>query len=486
MIMAVVALLISSAIGFLLLRLLFPIESASARWASVLFRVCAGGGIGAGVTSTLQYVVLLLGGGGRWVQIAVEIVVLALLAALAWVRRPSKAEPLGEPGPSFRWNLLLGGAAASGLVIHLLSLAKAVSANPWGDWDAWCIWNVRAKYLAGGADTWRNAVSGLIDESQPGYPLLLPALLARCWQYTGAASEEVPLAVCVWFLLSVIGLLVSTLALLRGVSGALLAALVLLSTNSFLYQGHRLYADLPLCFYMLGSLTFLLWAEVQQTGTWRPAVLAGACAAFAAWTKSEGLVFAGVFLGVAAVVRWRALGWRACRDTALAILAGAAPVLLLVLHFKFALAPPGNPFLSGPASETAGRLLEIGRYAQVGAAFLRQAWVLGEPVTHPLLLLGMLAVALGVRPAPQHKLWRQSAALTVALMLASYFALYLVTSLPLDWLLSTSVDRLLAQVWPAFLLIAFMMLGRPEDKTASLPFSAHAQRALRKEKPRRG
>jgi hypothetical protein len=485
MIGAVVALLIAGAIGFLLIRLVAPVRIAGPRWAVGMFQACAGAGIGAGLTSVLQYV-LLRADGGRWMLMASEAVLLMLLAALALWRRSASPGPVAEDVPAFRWNVLLGTAAAAGLAFHLLSLAAAIGANPWGDWDAWCIWNVRAKYLAGGGDSWKTAASALIGESQPTYPLLLPALVARCWRYGGTVSEAAPAAVSVWFLGSLIGLLASALALLRGLSAGLLAALVLLATNTFLYQGHRLYADLPLAFFMLGALAFLLLAGQEQGAPWRPRVLAGACASFAAWTKGEGLVFAALFLGVEAAVRWRSSGWKASRKMGLAVLAGAAPVLLLTLHFQFAVAPPGNPFLSGSAGEAAARLLSIDRYAQTGAAFLRQAWTLGEAPAHPLLLLGILAAVLGVAPAPHHREWTKSASLTLALMLATYFGLYLVTTLPLDWLLGTSVDRLYAQVWPSAILLAFVVLRRPEDAAALAITSPRALKAARKEKSRRG
>jgi hypothetical protein len=42
-------------------------------------------------------------------------------------------------------------------------------------------------------------------------------------------------------------------------------------------------------------------------------------------------------------------------------------------------------------------------------------------------------------------------------------AVYLITPSDLAWHLGTSLGRLCCQLWPGFLLVAFMVLGRLED-----------------------
>jgi hypothetical protein len=48
-------------------------------------------------------------------------------------------------------------------------------------------------------------------------------------------------------------------------------------------------------------------------------------------------------------------------------------------------------------------------------------------------------------------------------LLAADFALYLVTTAELSWHLSTSNSRVILQVWPAMIFVAFLMLRRPAE-----------------------
>jgi len=45
-------------------------------------------------------------------------------------------------------------------------------------------------------------------------------------------------------------------------------------------------------------------------------------------------------------------------------------------------------------------------------------------------------------------------------MLSGYFAVYVITALPLDIHLATSLDRLLMQLWPSLLLVAGLAVDR--------------------------
>jgi hypothetical protein len=51
----------------------------------------------------------------------------------------------------------------------------------------------------------------------------------------------------------------------------------------------------------------------------------------------------------------------------------------------------------------------------------------------------------------------------VLIVLAGYFAVFLVTKDDLDWLFATALDRLYMQVWPALVMAVFILLRRPED-----------------------
>jgi hypothetical protein len=64
----------------------------------------------------------------------------------------------------------------------------------------------------------------------------------------------------------------------------------------------------------------------------------------------------------------------------------------------------------------------------------------------------------------------------VLIVLAGYFAVFLVTKDDLDWLFATALDRLYMHVWPALVMAVFILLRRPED-FAIVSSPAKAKRA---------
>ena len=55
------------------------------------------------------------------------------------------------------------------------------------------------------------------------------------------------------------------------------------------------------------------------------------------------------------------------------------------------------------------------------------------------------------------------ATLTILFVFAGYLAAYLTTPYDLQWHISTSMDRLLLQVWPTFVLVFFLSISTPEE-----------------------
>jgi hypothetical protein len=79
-----------------------------------------------------------------------------------------------------------------------------------------------------------------------------------------------------------------------------------------------------------------------------------------------------------------------------------------------------------------------------------------------VLLAAVLAFALGWVPAAERRrrrwLW-----IPVAVTAVAEYGLYLITESDLNWHISTSVSRLVAQLWPSLIWLVFMMLRTPEE-----------------------
>ena len=196
----------------------------------------------------------------------------------------------GRPGPSHSGSLLtlpplcllfaaIVGFVAAGLIF-------IVHADPHGDWDAFAIWNSHARYLYRDGPAWQTHMRNTFHAD---YPLLVPSMNARVWRY---ASQEIPETggwLGLLYTLSALGVLIATLAELRGVRLAMIIGSVLLGTPFFLEFGVLQSADVPLSLYFLSA--FALSSHSNAEGSlvcWSfPALWPAAQVG----RKNEGLLF---------------------------------------------------------------------------------------------------------------------------------------------------------------------------------------------------
>jgi len=396
----------------------------------------------------------------------VDVVSVGVLA-WQWQRtRASCVESSSDGTRGFRWTWLLALAFGAALLMSGIRLVQMAAALPVGEWDAWALWNLRAKFLAGPSGAWRYALSPLLKNSHPDYPLLLPAFVARVWKAGGTMDAIVPIITALGFFAALIALLVSVIALLRGAASALLAGLVILSTTSLLTWAPSQYADIPLAFYYLAAIA-LLFLEGSQTEGQRWTLLwAGLCTGLAAWTKNEGIAF----LASIAVVHLAFTFWQRRSAAALFrsgwLLAGAVPGILLTLWLKFFLAPAVDPLVTQGASGLA-RLADPSRYAQVASGFLNNLLNLGSGISHPLILLAILAILVRWKIEERYKQPSLIATAVLLLVFLSYCLVYLITPYGLAWQVQSSFDRLLLQIWPSVLLVFFIQLRSVADPVAA-------------------
>lgn len=444
------------ALGLLLVRCILPDLPTRPRWGGPVLDVSLGMGLGMGLTSSLYFILLWIGI-ARF-QLAFEGAAIAA-AAFWFIRQRGRRGVLeGEELPSFPWTWLLLLLLGACFAFFVASFALAASANPQGEWDAFAIWNLRARFLAAGPDGWRGAFSPLLSMTHPDYPLLLSGFVARCWTMTGEITSAAPLATALVFPVCVFGVLFGTLALGRSLTTGLLAVLVLFATGSFTGQASAQYADLPLSYFFLASLA-LLWLAQRFPQSPALALAAGAAAGMAAWTKNEGIPF----LVLAFIAAFLFLG----RSAAVRFALGAAPFALITAAFKLFLAPGLEPlFRQGPASIGA-KIVDPGRYFQILGTFVTNTLEVGFPATHPLLAFGLLALFLRFRGRDQLRALRLLA-LPVAGMFAVYFGAFLFSTDALKWHLDTASQRLFMQIWPGLILLGMLALQRPEDHAVAV------------------
>jgi hypothetical protein len=364
-------------------------------------RVVAAAAFGIGAWSGGYAAALLLGLPRLPVATAVAVagVVLAFRAASREPQAASRAVPA--------WLWAAFGAAC---VLDVAVFIEHTLRFPDGGYDAWMIWNTRARFLSRAAD-FRTAFSPHLSFwLHTDYPWLLPGIVARLGH---------PAIVAAVFGVLCLAALVFAVARVRGAYWGFLAGLVLATTPCFPIFASNQQSDVPLALFFLLACALL---EEQP-------LLAGFAAGLGAWTKNEGLLY----------LLCLAIALRKPRETGRFLL-GAAPLLALLALFKLTL-PVHSDLISAPA-QIVGRALDLRRWGELVLLVLRRIvffqdfalWVVAE-----VLLL------LVVRP-------RTVLGTALFLACAAYAPIYVLQPHPLDWIFRTSVDRIFIQLWPAAIL----------------------------------
>ncbi len=442
---------------------------------SVFFKVFLGFGFGQGIASLTLLGVWSLLGPNRTVLLAVDgAMALGLIAGRMLRRRlrPAPADPAlrpptwtAEDGATAVALVLVLGLALFPFLLHALS-------SPHGHWDAWAIWNLKARYLVGLGDRWPWVLSDRLPHTHPDYPLLLPGAVASVWAGLRAEPPLAPALIGALFTLSTGGLLGVALAATTRPAVGCLAAAALLATPRFLYEGTAQQADVPLAFFLLAAVLPLTLSGRRAAGL-RPAEagwLAAAGAGLAAWTKNEGLLFLISLTGLTLLT----LAAGSCPLSPAArrpFLAVSLAAVFALVAFKLS-GTGRNDLLAAQGWEaTFLRLTDPGRYVTVGRGLLGELRQIGPghwgwfPLALPAGLL-----MIGRRPMRGRiSLWGRGVALpagAVALTFLGYLMAYVVSPYDLGFHIGSSLGRLLVQLWPATIALGCLALAGGSDEAA--------------------
>jgi hypothetical protein len=444
--------------------------------ATFCFRICLAIGTGVGLSSCTYFLWLFFVGVPGRSYHACELSVFAAVGLLGWaLARASATVPQHAPHPSgagTQYTFLIIAFVAA-LVLAAVGAIGAYWQVPLGDWDAWAIWNQRARFLFRAGDQWRQAFSPVFVHTD--YPLLLPSSNVRWWSYLGAECEWTPWFLGCLFIFATVGMLTAGVCRLRSRSQGLLAGMALLGTIPFLHRGTLQYADVPLSFFILAAVASLVLYDTSERPHKGLLVLAGLLAGLAAWTKNEGWLFLIVLPVARGAVVWRRCGVRKVFGELCCWSAGVGPVLAVVVLQKACLAGD-NEIVGGQGWEaTLTRILDPSRYWYIVPTLVVAVLHLARPL---VVVLPLWLLFLGpARNRPRGTRGLATAGAVPSLMLAGYFLVYLITPCDLHWHVNTSVDRLLLHLWPSGLWALFLWLATPEEvwaeeSAASVPAAA--------------
>lgn len=296
--------------------------------------------------------------------------------------------------------------AAALLLIGLFAAAYLWLALRWpdGSWDAWAIWNLKAKLVYAGQ--WQALYDPAIFYSHADYPPLVPILIASGWQVTGVSW--------LWPVLLHGAIYLAMLWIVRRSWWAV----ALVGGAALLYAPMQ-NADVPLALCLLGACA----AYTQRRET-----LTGLALGLGALVKNEGSLIALVFFVV-----WMAVERRIPHRA----LFMAAPFVLGLITFKHAI--PVENSMVGPGGKLE-RLMTLSRYAII------------LPFTGMLLLTfgGAAIPTLGLSGLIARLRVRFTVPLLAVLgVFAGYLVFYAITPYDLVYHLTSSFDRLVMQLFPA-------------------------------------
>jgi hypothetical protein len=326
--------------------------------------------------------------------------------------------------------------AAGGVVAMLLLLAVDLWFQPLWAYDSWTFWTPKAHALwaLGGLDAgWFTQA----DLTSRDYPILLPAVEAAGFRFTGFGTSLLDLQSLLFFaafLRALYELLAETAEPV--VLWAVLAMLAV--APSVADQVAAAEADVPVAvFFAIGGVCAALWLRDRAPGA---LAMAAVFAAGAAATKVEGFAFAvALFVVLAAVA-----GHGRRRDAGLALAAGVIALAAGILPWRIWLASHHVPNQASSARLTdAGFLVHHATRAPIAAGYMLykmldpRAW---------LLVLPLFAVVAG---KPGRRVDRSVVAFacgTAVLAFAGLLLAYWSTRLGLSYQLKTSARRVVTGV----------------------------------------
>jgi hypothetical protein len=458
--MVLLSFLIAAILGFFFISLLWPNESEFL--SEIPIRFCLGLGVGSGLTSCLLFLWLVFYGQADRKYLLLEGVVTAALAVSYILKRRrsprSVSTSVNHSNGKYQW--LLVAVLVLAVCAGIYAAIHAIIQQPHGNgWDAWAIYGVRARAIFRGGAGWRDTFSTLIPWSHPDYPLLLPLSTVRIWLYAGGEVKAVQSILTVTYALATVGVVTFGLKRLRGFEQGLIAGILVLSLSTLLTYAGSAYADVPVTFFF--TATLVLFALHHATTDANYLVLAGVTAGLAAWTKNEGLLFVAACAAAHLLVVLRTQGVKAYVRQLRFFAYGLVPLLAIGLYFKTQLAPPSELVTAMSNQSTAAKLLDFRRYIFIARSFYWELiYYTGRGINLTYLLpLYLLCVGVTLK----HKLTILQVGLTLLLMFAGYFWVYLTTPYDVAFHIKFSIDRLMMQQWPSFVFLFFLIAMSPNE-----------------------
>ncbi len=472
MMLAVLGLLLSLGIGALVVFMLAPRPQSPL---VIVLQLVLALGVGLSLTTATYFISLNLFGQSDARLLLLDGALFVGLAVAAMVtNRAGPSHDLGEVDEATGEHGGEATCAAGSNVLHMVIIGGTVIAcvcaiatslsyfigRPHGDWDAWAMWNMRARFFYRGGEDWRLAFAPELSGVRPDYPLFRPLVVARLWTLLGSESTLIPRMVAAAFSLATAVLLFTGVTRRAGVMLGCVALSLYAGAPVVAKEAASQFADVPLAFFFLAAIVSAVSAIDARRGVNRLLALAGLCAGCAAWTKNEGMPFTLALVLCTALVMCRRRGLRPGLRSTMVLVAGAAPMLLLVATAKLSLVWKSDLFEERGIGGILTLLAEPSRWREVGHWFVELLPGIVSPWLIALLVVFVVVNRWGgpLPRAPRRLHGAIAGCATLALVAIGYMLIYVSTPHDIGWHLRTSLSRLILHVWPGVLYV--LVAGR--------------------------
>jgi hypothetical protein len=414
-------------------------------------RVGLAAALGTGIAGVFYFLALLLSVSPRWMLAASE-AALAGVVAILWVTRESRHQPQQREKRSaspLAWILGLA------VVVFGAAFLFASDSVRHGGWDSLAMWNMRARMISTSTTA---PVSAILDPAfsgtHPDYPLLLPSLVARGWQYARgeSATPAVPLTLVALFAAATLLITTGGVEAVSNKTQSWIAGCLLLSTPLLIDTAAAQYADIAIGCFITATVVLYCIYDAHPGDSLHLPFLAGIAAAAAACTKNEGILFLIVVLALRIVL---ALVGRApaggTRET-LSFLLGASLGLLALGIFKLGFSPPNDTVRLMTLDAGIRRLTDGQLHREILSGF-REALRFGRWYVNPLPLMAFHVAIAWNRPKTRTRSSWLTAGFVLGAMLSGYYLVFLFSPYDLESHVESSLARLMLQLWPTTLVM---------------------------------
>jgi len=326
-----------------------------------------------------------------------------------------------------------------------------------GGWDAWTVWNLKAKILFLGGENWQNMFDPVLWRSSQFYPLLVPLINVWGWIATGEVTHTTTVLTSFFFTFLSTGLLFFALKDCTKSYFAIVPALVLLTLPIFNKLSLSQYVDNTMGFFLLAIIYCLIQSKKRNSAPF--SLMAGIFCGFLSFAKTEGMVAAVLLIGLGIVFFYFRNKEQINREIIFALLLGAFIAFIPTIYFNVVYAPENQTFINGLTSLQ--RPASFYRLKVIFAFYFLELfyWKSNWNGIWFVLCLGLLFSG---RRSLNSKIIIFPAFFLIYFMITTFYY-YLNTYFKIDWWLQVTLHRIIFALLPAVFFWVFYSLWETDD-----------------------